>query len=110
MRSHLDLVVRLIAALTIAAGVALAVPGGAPAAGLGKSCGGRLGIACDRGLFCDFRAGSCGRSDAEGTCARIPQLCPRLIGRAVCGCDGETYTNNCERARAIVAKRHDGRC
>jgi len=83
----------------------------APAAGLGKICGGRLGISCDRGLFCDFSNGTCGNFYAEGTCARVPRFCARKITFGpVCGCNGTTYPNNCQRQQAIVSKQHDGRC
>lgn len=91
--------------------VASADGGGAAAAGLGQPCGGRLGIGCIRGLFCDFHTGTCGDNLAEGTCARIPRFCARrLTFRPVCGCNGKTYPNDCQRRQAIVAKRHDGRC
>jgi len=99
----------IVAALAIV--VTLADGGGAAAAGLGQPCGGRLGIGCTRGLFCDFHTGTCGANLAEGTCVRIPRLCAqRMTFRPVCGCNGKTYPNNCQRERAIVAKRHDGRC
>ena len=97
-------------AFAVAVILAVTPGGGALAATLGQSCGGRLGIGCDRGLFCDLRAGTCGNRDAEGACAHIPTFCLRRIFRTVCGCDGQTYTNNCQRARAIVSKRHDGHC
>jgi hypothetical protein len=85
--------------------------GGAAAAGLGKVCGGRLGIGCDRGLFCEFPVGICGNANAEGTCVRSPRLCAqRLTLRPVCGCDGKTYRNDCHRRRAAVAEQRAGRC
>lgn len=93
-----------------AAAAALAPGDGAWAAGLGQTCGGRLGIFCDRGLFCDLPDGSCGGRDTEGICTRIPRFCVQRTGRRVCGCDGQTYMNNCQRQRAIVLKQHDGRC
>lgn len=99
--------------IVLAFGVAVASVdgGGASAAGLGQPCGGRLGVGCVRGLFCDFRPGTCGGDLAEGTCVRIPRFCAqRMTFRPVCGCDGQTYPNNCQRQQAIVAKRHDGRC
>jgi hypothetical protein len=101
----------LIAAWALGLVIALAIAGGATATGLGKPCGGRLGIGCDRGLFCDFPTGTCGSDLAEGTCARIPRFCARMITIGpVCGCNGRTYPNNCQRRQAIVAKLHDGRC
>ena len=108
MRSHLHRPL-IVAALVV--GIVLADGGGAAAAGLGQPCGGRLGIGCVRGLFCDFQSGTCGSNQAEGTCVRIPRFCARTITfRPVCGCDGNTYPNDCQRRQAIVAKRHDGRC
>jgi hypothetical protein len=105
------LVHQLIAASALGVVIALAVCGSATAAGLGKPCGGRLGIACNPGLFCDFHIGSCGRFQADGTCVRIPRFCARrMTFRPVCGCDGKTYPNNCQREQAITSKQHDGRC
>ena len=105
------LVHQSITALALSVIIAFAVHGSASAAGIGKPCGGRLGITCERGLFCDFRSGSCGAFDADGTCVRIPKVCARRIAlRPVCGCNGETYPNNCQRQQAIVSKRRDGRC
>jgi hypothetical protein len=105
------LVHQLLATLAVASSVAFAVAGSAAAAGLGKPCGGRLGIGCERGLFCDFRPGTCGSFLAEGTCVRIPRFCiQRGTLRPVCGCNGQTYGNNCQRQQAIVSKQHDGRC
>ena len=44
-----------------------------------------------------------------GSCVPIPETCPRLFD-PVCGCDGITYVNDCERIRAQVQKDHDGPC
>ena len=85
------------------------VPATAGAVGLGKQCGGFPGIQCDAGLFCQKKAGQCSIIDISGTCARVPKLCPRIF-RPVCGCDGKTYPNDCERQRAMVSKSHDGKC
>ena len=102
---------QLMIASTLGIVLASAGSGSAAAAGLGKICGGRLGIPCDRGLFCDFHIGTCGSFDAEGTCVRIPRFCARKITfRPVCGCNDNTYPNNCQRQQAVVSKRRDGRC
>jgi hypothetical protein len=105
------LISKSIAASALGIVMAAIISGSAPAAELGEICGGRLGIPCARGLFCDFRVGSCGSFDAEGTCVRVPRFCVRRLAfRPVCGCNGRTYPNNCQRRQAVVAKRHDGRC
>ena len=108
MRVHLAY--GLTSAFAVAVGVALAPVDGAMSAQLGEVCGGRLGIGCARELFCDWPVGTCGGWNVEGICTRIPRFCVQRIGRRVCGCDGKTYTNNCQRQRAIVSKQQDGRC
>ncbi len=72
-------------------------------------CGGFAGTPCDEGQFCDLPPGLCGGADLQGECVPIPDLCPDLWD-PVCGCDGRTYANDCERIRAGVQKDHDGSC
>jgi len=81
----------------------------ATAAKLGEFCGGFIGIKCDKGLWCQFQDGSCGRFDAGGSCAAVPRFCPHVV-RYVCGCDKKTYTNDCVRQQHRVSKAHDGKC
>lgn len=89
-------------------GLLSALPG-AGAAKLGERCDGFAGGRCAPGLWCDRDAGQCGAPDRPGTCVRVRQLCFQLY-RPVCGCNGNTYANECHRIRAKVAKKHDGKC
>jgi hypothetical protein len=101
---------RVAAVVAITAALLGVTSTSAPAAGLGQFCGGILDIRCDGGLFCDLEGGVCGAGDRGGTCARIPRACTRGVQRPVCGCNGKTYSNNCERRMARMSRRHAGAC
>jgi hypothetical protein len=100
---------RALTVLAVVFGLALLVPTGAAAVGVGKTCGGIAGVACDKGLWCDIKAGSCHVSDAQGTCIKVPRFCIRIF-RPVCGCNGKTYGNNCDRQAAKAQLDHIGKC
>lgn len=72
-------------------------------------CGGFAGLPCDDGQVCDLPPGLCHTADLQGHCVEAPEVCP-AIADPVCGCDGVTYGNDCERRRAGAQLAHFGAC
>jgi hypothetical protein len=75
----------------------------------GHACGGLQGLECDDGEFCNFTNGSCGAADQTGICEVIPVVCPEIFA-PVCGCDDQTYDNECVANAEGVSVASQGAC
>jgi hypothetical protein len=80
---------------------------------VGASCGGFVGPWCGPNEFCQKPTGVCFKVEALGKCVAKPEVCilhKGVLYIPVCGCDGVTYRNNCERMKAGVSEKHRGKC
>jgi len=84
--------------------------GGSAGSASQTACGGLLGLKCAADQYCAYdEKAICGAADQTGTCQPRPQVC-RDIYSAVCGCDGQTYANDCEAAGKGTSVLHTGAC
>ncbi len=79
------------------------------AATLDDTCDGVGGIQCDAGLWCEHEAGQCNVADAAGKCVKAAEVCKQDY-EPVCGCDGETYGNQCMARVAKTQVDYIGEC
>lgn len=72
-------------------------------------CGGIAGIQCTGpNDFCKVGVGEC-CCDIQGVCTAVPDACIEIFD-PVCGCDGQTYANDCIASTAGVNVDHTGEC
>ena len=73
-------------------------------------CGARAGDTCSDDEYCHFdREATCGWADATGVCQPKPDACDADY-TPVCGCDGQTYSNECVANAAGTGVVSDGEC
>lgn len=79
-----------------------------PPAGL-LYCGGPNAVACPEGFACDRSDPLCTQADTAGVCVAASDACTDQ-GNPVCGCDGQTYPDDCDRLAAGAVLKHGGAC
>jgi hypothetical protein len=66
---------------------------------------------CAGDQFCKFLEGACKTKGATGSCIAPPTTCPPPgAGDLVCGCDGTSYSSECQAALGGTSVAHTGAC
>jgi hypothetical protein len=80
------------------------------AGGADTTCSAIPLVACPSGQICDYDTPNrCNAGYEPGHCIVPPGGCITIFA-PVCGCDGRTYSSDCDRQVARVQKDHDGAC
>lgn len=74
-----------------------------------EGCGGIRSNLCSPGQFCQFLENRCIIANDIGACTPMDQTCGTEVA-PVCGCNGVTYQNDCQRTRGGTSRAHTGPC
>jgi hypothetical protein len=74
------------------------------------TCGGIDNTQCEQGKYCQFPTGMCTMPNPSGVCVEVPTGSCSPFSSPVCGCDGKSYTNACEAAKAQKSVAATGPC